>query len=118
MKTDYDVIIVGAGIAGLSYTIVVTQVHVRIELSIVTSSMETNKLYFKKLYKNKQAIEEVLGHELIWQELPENKMSRIKIEKVDVNLFNESDWSVMNAFVVTNLPKFEAALSPFIKNLK
>ena len=108
----------GAGIAGLSYTIVVTQQHVRIELGIVTSNKETNKLYFKKLYKNKETIEEMLGQELIWEELPENKMSRIKIEKLEVNLFNESDWSAMNEFVVAHLPKFERAFSPYIKNLK
>jgi hypothetical protein len=45
-------------------------------------------------------------------------MSRIKIEQQGVNLFNEMDWLSMNEFIVYNLPKFESALSPYIKNIK
>jgi uncharacterized protein with ParB-like and HNH nuclease domain len=108
----------GAGTAGVSYTFVVTKSYVRIELSILNSSKETNKIYFKKLHKNKEAIEQSFGRTLVWEELPENKMSRIKIEEQGLNLFNESDWDAMNKFMVYNLPKFENALSPFIKNLR
>ena len=108
----------GAGTAGVSYTFVITKSYARIELSILTSSKETNKIYFKKLHKNKEAIEQSFGSALVWEELPENKMSRIKIEEQGVNLFSESDWDAMNTFLVTNLPKFEKALNPFIKNLR
>jgi uncharacterized protein with ParB-like and HNH nuclease domain len=108
----------GAGTAGVSYTFVVTKYCVRIELAIITSSKETNKLYFKKLHKNKDAIEQVFGNELVWEELPDNKMSRIKIEEQNVNLFNEADWERMNTFIVSNLPRFEGALQPYIKKLK
>ena len=52
------------------------------------------------------------------EELPDNKMSRIKFELQDVNLFNETDWEKMNDFFVLFLPKFESAIEPFIKNLK
>ena len=82
------------------------------------SSREINKLYFKKLHKNKETIEQNFGKELEWEELPDNKMSRIKIEEKGVNINNESDWQSMNDFIVSNLPKFEEALSPFIKNLR
>jgi len=108
----------GAGIGGLNYIFVITKSHVRIELGISTSSKDKNKLYFKKLFKNKEAIEEAFGSALEWEELPENKMSRIRIEEQGVNLYNESDWERMNAFIVSNLPKFENALQPYIKNLK
>jgi hypothetical protein len=33
-------------------------------------------------------------------------------------LFNENDWPLMNQFIISNLPKFENAIQPFIKNLK
>ncbi|CAM3775530.1 DUF4268 domain-containing protein [Flavobacterium gelidilacus] len=108
----------GAGTAGVSYTFVVTKSFVRIELTISSSSKDINKMYFKKLHKNKEVIEQAFGNEFIWEELPENKMSRIKIDQDCVNLYNESDWETMNNFLVSNLPKFEKALSPFIKNLK
>ncbi len=108
----------GAGTAGVSYTFVITKSFVRIELGILTSNKEANKLYFKKLHKNKEIIEQSFGSALVWEELPENKMCRIKIEEQGLNLFNESDWGTMNDFMVSNLPRFENALSPFIKNLR
>jgi uncharacterized protein with ParB-like and HNH nuclease domain len=108
----------GAGTAGVLFTFGITQSYVRIELTILASTKETNKMYFKKLFKNKEAIESIFGSDLEWEELPDNKMSRIKIEEKGLNLYNESDWADMNAFLVTNLPKFEKALQPFIKILK
>ncbi len=108
----------GAGTAGVSYTFVVSKSYVRIELTILTSSKETNKLYFKKLLKNKETIEQILGSSIVWEELPDNKMSRIKIEEQGVSIFDESDWEKMNTFIVTNLPNFEKAFGQFIKNLK
>ena len=108
----------GAGIGGLAYTLIITKSHIRIELGISTSSKEKNKVYFKKLLKNKDAIEQTFGSPLVWEELPENKMSRIKFELQDVNLSNESDWENMNSFFILHLPKFENAFQPFIKHLK
>ena len=108
----------GAGIGGVSYTLIITKTHIRIELTISTSSKEKNKLYFKKLQKNKENIEKSFGDPLVWEELPDNKMSRIKTELHGVNLYNETDWTKMNEFIVLNLPKFENAIQPFIKNLK
>jgi hypothetical protein len=115
---QYTTLVSVTGTAGVSYTFLISRSYVRIELAILTSSKETNKMYFKKLQKNKDIIEEIFGGELEWEELIDNKMSRIKIEQQGVNIFNESDWDVMNTFMVSNLPKFENAFSPFIKNLK
>lgn len=108
----------GAGTGGVSYTFVVTKSYARIELTISTSSKETNKIYFKNLLKNKEQIEQTFGGELVWEELPENKMSRIKIEEQGVSLYNDVDWEIMNSFLISNLPKFEKALEPYIKKLR
>jgi uncharacterized protein with ParB-like and HNH nuclease domain len=108
----------GAGIGGLAYTLIITKSNIRIELSISAYSKEKNKSYYKKLFKNKEAIEQSFGYPLVWEELPENKMSRVKFELQDVNLFNASDWEKMNDFFLTYLPKFENAFQPFIKNNK
>ena len=108
----------GAGIGGLAFTLITTKSNIRIELGITTSSKEKNKVYFKKLFKNKEVIEQSFGNPLVWEELPANKMSRVKFEIQDVNLFNEADWQKMNDFFVLYLPKFEKAIQPFIKNLK
>jgi hypothetical protein len=76
------------------------------------------KVYFNKLLKNKEAIEKAFENKLFWEELPDNKMSRIKIELQGVSLFNETYWEKMNNFFVFYLPKFESAIKPFIRNLK
>ena len=108
----------GGGIGGVAYTLSISKSYVRIELSISTSSKERNKAYFNKLFRNKDAIENAFGNPLVWEELPDNKMSRIKYEDTSVNLFDERYWSVMNQFIISNLPKFENVLSPFIQKLK
>lgn len=108
----------GAGTAGVSYTFVISKSYVRIELTVSSACKETNKIYFKKLFTNKEAIEQTFGSDLVWEKLPDNKMSRIKIEKQGVNLYNDSDWDLMNTFLITNLPRFEKAIQPFIKHLR
>tara|TARA_B110000908_G_C10248427_1_gene450300 strand:- start:379 stop:2880 length:2502 start_codon:yes stop_codon:yes gene_type:complete len=108
----------GAGISGLAYTFVITGKYVRIELGITSSSKEQNKKYFKKLLSNKATIENSFGDKLVWEELANYKMSRIKYELTEVNLFDKADWDKMNQFLVTFLPKFEKALQPAIKKLK
>jgi uncharacterized protein with ParB-like and HNH nuclease domain len=108
----------GAGIGGLVYTLIITKSHIRIELGFLTSSKDKNKSYFKKMLKNKAEIEQLFGKPLEWEELPDNKMSRVKYELQGMNLFNENHWEDMNQFFLENLPKFENALKPFIKMLK
>jgi len=108
----------GAGIGGVSYTFAATKSYVRIELGIMTSSKEKNKSYFKKLLKNRAAIETIFGKPLVWEELPDNKMSRIKVEERGVSLFDESNWDKMNEFIVSNIPDFEKAFRGYIKGLK
>ena len=68
--------------------------------------------------KSKEAIEQAFGNPLEWEELADNKMSRVKFELQDVNLFNDNHWERMNQFFLDYLPKFESAIRPFIKNLK
>ncbi|MCL6259161.1 DUF4268 domain-containing protein [Aquiflexum sp. TKW24L] len=108
----------GAGIGGVSYNFIITKTHVRIELTISTSTKEKNKLLYKRLHKNKENIESIFGGQLGWEELPDNKMSRVRIEHQGVNIFNGNDWPIMNEFFILNLPKFENAFQPFIKELR
>jgi uncharacterized protein with ParB-like and HNH nuclease domain len=107
----------GAGISGLSYTLLVTGSYARIELTISSSNKERNKTYFNQLLQNKNTIEERFGEQLEWEELSEHKMSRIKYEMQNVSLFDSSNWDEMNTFLVTNLPKFEAAFKASISRL-
>jgi uncharacterized protein with ParB-like and HNH nuclease domain len=108
----------GAGISGINYNLIITKSHVRIELAISSSSKDKNKTYFKKLKLNQTLIENAFGQPVEWEELPDNKMSRIKFELHEVSIFSETDWDKMNNFFVSNISNFENAFEPFIKNLK
>lgn len=108
----------GAGISGLNYTFVCTGKYTSIELGISTSSKDQNKVYFEKLLKQKEDIEHTFEKPLLWEKLPEHKMSRIKYEMNGVSIYDNNDWDKMNDFLVSYLPKFEKALQLAIKQLK
>ena len=108
----------GAGVSGVSYTFLITRTYARIELTISTSNKEINKRYFNQLEKRKDQIEQRFGQELVWEELEDNKMSRVKCELGGVNLFEESNWEEMSGFFIENLPKFELAFKQEIDKLK
>jgi uncharacterized protein with ParB-like and HNH nuclease domain len=108
----------GAGVSGVAYTLVITGTYVRLEFTISASSKELNKRYFYQLIQNKEQIETRFEHELEWEELPDNKMSRIKYELSNVSLFEETDWQAMSEFIVNYLPNFEKAFKPEITSLK
>ena len=108
----------GSGVTGIAYTLVITRSCARIELGILSSSKETNKIYFKKLYSKRNLIESSFGDSLDWIELPDKKMSKIVFERKSVSVFNESDWQEINSFFVSTLPTFQAAFDPYLKELK
>lgn len=108
----------GAGKSGISFTMIITKSCVRVELGILSSSKEANKRDFKRLNQHKSDIEADFGGPLEWQELPDNKMSRIKTEMNGVNLFNQEDWDQMNQFFIDTMPKFEMAFREQILRLK
>ena len=108
----------GAGTSGVSYAFIITRNHARLEVSITSSDKLKNKRYFKQLYLAKEQIETSFGDKLEWEELPESKMSRIRYQLNDVNIFQKEDWDKFNAFFVSNLPKFEMAFKEEIEGLK
>jgi uncharacterized protein with ParB-like and HNH nuclease domain len=108
----------GAGISNVQYTLTNTKSCARIELAIISSNKDSNKSYFRRLFSKKDLIESALGQEIEWQELPDNKMSRIKIELNNLDFSDESEWEKRNAYFEIMLPKFQKAFEPFIMDLK
>lgn len=73
-----------------------------------------NQVIFDALLGKKDAIESTFGAELIWERMGDKRMSRIKYEKVGVDIFNEEHWDEMIQFLCTFVPKFEAAFKPHV----
>lgn len=108
----------GAGTTGLSYAMIITKKYTAIEFYISRSSKQENKIYYNQLLQNKKSIEDSFGATLSWEELPNNKASRIRANLYDVSLYDKEDWSKMTEFLVENLPKFGNAFQPIIEKIR
>jgi len=96
---------------------VISRKYARIELTLGSSNKDTNKIYFKKLEKNKTEIESIFCNQLEWELLPDSKMSRIKFEDTNLNLYNEDDWEQIDEFFIEHLPKLKEAFENYIVSL-
>lgn len=107
----------GSGMSGVSFNTIITKYCARVELSIYGKTQEENKEIFDLLELRKEKIEENFGHPLVWERLDDKRMSRIKFEKGDLNIFNKDDWEAMIRFFIEYLPRFERALKGPVENV-
>ncbi len=82
--------------------------HVVVELYITD-----DKELYHKLYSNKETIENELGFELEWNELPERTASRILTYK-DVDFDNVNDWNNQFEWIMDRATKMKNALKKYI----
>lgn len=108
----------GGGMSGIGFTFVITKSYSRIELTISSSDKDRNKELFKQLYNDRNSIEIAFGETLVWEELPNSKMSRVKTEITGVSIFNRNDWDDINLFFIDKMPRFELAFRPVIEKLR
>lgn len=108
----------GSGISGIPYTLLITKKNASIQLTIERASKLENKRIFKTLFDNKSNIEKKFGNQLIWEELPDIKSSKVKFTKHNIELNDKSNWNSIIDFFITNIPKFEQALGPEIDLIK
>ena len=85
---------------------------------ITRSVKEENKLIFNTLLEQKNIIEQKFGQELVWEELPDKKASRIKFELNQVDYFNKEDWNKMIEFMVEHMQQLEKTFREPIMKLK
>ncbi len=89
-----------------------SQAYITLVISIQNNSIRTelyipkNKDLFFKLVEKKENIENELGFNLEWMELPNAKASRIKIEKKNVMLSNEDIYEVCFKWFKEKAEKF------------
>jgi len=73
-----------------------------------------SKWLFSALLENKESIENELSEQLVWEELPEKKVSRIKLISNDV-LSNQENWGQYHSWLLENILKFQIVFSKHIK---
>lgn len=72
---------------------------------------------FADIYKNKENFERIVGAELDWREMPDNKVSRVVLLK-QVNNFEQSSWPEQFEWLQNTLEKFNAAFRSYFQNKK
>jgi hypothetical protein len=77
------------------------------------------KVAFNALRNQKDQIEKEFGQSLTWEELPDNKASRIAFYMPgDEKRGEQATWGKQHEWLITWAPKLAAVLRPFIKDLK
>lgn len=90
----------------------------RVEIYIDTGKEELNKSAFEKLKENKVVIEEKIGQQLIWDELPDRRASRIYMA-IDGSI--DDDIKKLDTLIEWATPlliEFKKVFTPLIKNLE
>lgn len=73
-----------------------------------------SKWLFSALFENKESIENELSEQLVWEELPEKKASRIKLISSCV-LSNQDNWEKYHTWLLENVLRFQTVFSKHIK---
>jgi len=73
-----------------------------------------SKWLFSALFENKESIENELSEQLVWEELPEKKASRIKLISSGV-LSNQDNWGQYHTWLLENVLRFQTVFSKHIK---
>ncbi|MGD9930915.1 MAG: DUF4268 domain-containing protein [Mangrovibacterium sp.] len=87
---------------------------IRVELTINTSNSKEHFGILKSKYQELSTVE--LGETIFWDELPDRKVSLVRLEKA-VNVADKSNWPEQHQWFMETLEKFDRFFRPKIKNL-
>lgn len=102
------------GRAGFNLAATVNSRENRIGLEIYISH-QNSKLYFSKLKEQANQIEQRLGFEMDWQELPESHACRIAIYRNNAPLASEANWHTYFDWLTTTGQQIDQVFRPIVK---
>lgn len=106
------------GRAGISLNFVVAKSYARTEIYINKGDQQKNKEIFDALFKNKDQIEKEFGAELEWERMDDRVTCRIKHQLDNVSVYEESDWSKMDEFMIDSSNRMIKAFKHRVQNIK
>lgn len=74
------------------------------------------KPHFYMLTDDKEAIEREMGQPLVWEELPNKKVSRISLER-PADPTNKTDWPTQHEWLADTLERLHRVFAPRVKTL-
>lgn len=108
---------IGSGLGGAIYSLIYSKFEVRVDFYLMRSEQEDNKKAFDILNTHKEEIENRFGQALEWQRLDDKKACRIKYSK-PFDGYNKENWPEMVDWIAKHLPKFEAAFTPHLDEIR
>lgn len=99
---------------GISATISTEKQRIGVELYIVE---DVDKVAFRALYVEKNAIEREIGESLEWQELPGRKAARIASFKYNVDPSNKAGYPELHGWMLARIERFKKAFAPRVRSL-
>ena len=103
------------GIPGIHIDCVANFDESRVELYLGMASKEKNKELFGFLFARKDNIEEVIGTQLIWSRMDDNKASKIHTFLPGVDISKDIDWPRMAKFHVDASKKLYLAFKEHLE---
>jgi hypothetical protein len=88
----------------------------RIGIGLVLTG-DNAKPHFYLLEEYKSTVEEQIGTELEWRELPNKKESRVYLRLHNADPTDKQKWNDQQKWLIENLEAFHKAFAPLIKNL-
>jgi hypothetical protein len=75
-----------------------------------------SKILFNELHKNKDKINDEIEEQLIWEELPERKASRIKLVTKG-SISNQTDWDQYHRWMLDKVTIFQKVFSKYARQI-
>ena len=99
----------------LASTLSTSKGWIRVELCL---GGQDAKKHYQLLFQEKDQIEEEIGEELLWHELPKRKQSRIRRTKDDVDPRDHAQWPAQHEWLWAKLQAFHRTFSQRVKQLR
>lgn len=106
-------IMMGSGLGGFSYNLVINSRGARAEVYLSRASREENKAIFDLLLAHREEIERACGEALTWERLDARVASRVRCD-LGVGLEDEERWGEVSEFFVSAMGRLKRAVDPFV----
>ena len=103
-----------SGHSGIVFNPIILMGGARAELYIETGDEQRNTNIYNKLKAQENEIANMIPDELVWQDLPGKKASRISIQYTDYGLKDEEHWDKIIDFLATNLLTLTNTFKPLL----
>lgn len=105
---------IGTSQAHIAALLISRENKIAVSLYIKTTAA---KEIFAEMLQQKEQFENIIGANLDWREMPENKVSRVVLFK-EVDNFDESSWPEQFEWLQKTLKNFDKAFRPFFQKRK